>query len=416
MSLPEAQTRAAHAGDPEAQCQLALYYLQAGLGQKARRWLEKACEQNHPAGLQLMGRLHADGSWPDASPASAQTWFDRAISAGCQPAVYDKAILLAHLASANGQWQRVVEALFRAAETGTALAWRLLALMTEHAHQDALLAQAYRAGDALAARLLAANAIAAGDERAARYWLQRTQNNLPKANAKKIQALLATAGENETSDSTFSDTSTPFSVERFTLANLDALKPIPHTDRIHSYARVFSAAWCEYLISLSEPLLRESMVLDPSTGERRRDAIRTNESATLGPSLYDPAVLYWRTVLTALAGLPERNAEWLSVLHYRHGDEYRHHYDFLMPKHVDFPRGGHRRDTVLVYLNDDFDGGATEFPRHNLQIAPQHGSILHFCSMNNDGTVDQDSLHAGLPVSNGEKWLASLWIRQQAFR
>ena len=28
-----------------------------------------------------------------------------------------------------------------------------------------------------------------------------------------------------------------------------------------------------------------------------------------------------------------------------------------------------------------------------------------------DGSPDADSLHAGLPVQRGEKWLATLWLR-----
>ena len=47
---------------------------------------------------------------------------------------------------------------------------------------------------------------------------------------------------------------------------------------------------------------------------------------------------------------------------------------------------------------------------------PRPGAALAFRNVLADGTTDEDSLHAGLPVRRGEKWIATLWIREGAVR
>lgn len=51
--------------------------------------------------------------------------------------------------------------------------------------------------------------------------------------------------------------------------------------------------------------------------------------------------------------------------------------------------------TVLVYLNDVAQGGATSFPNLNLQIQPKQGMALVFFPATLDGLLDRRALHAG---------------------
>ena len=71
-----------------------------------------------------------------------------------------------------------------------------------------------------------------------------------------------------------------------------------------------------------------------------------------------------------------------------------------------------RLATMLVYLNDDFEGGHTHFPLLNASVVPQKGKALFFWVADAD-TRDlfEKTLHAGTPVSNGHKWIANQWIR-----
>ena len=83
---------------------------------------------------------------------------------------------------------------------------------------------------------------------------------------------------------------------------------------------------------------------------------------------------------------------------------------------MDRPHAGNRTRTVCVYLNAVEAGGATTFPVPGLSIDPLPGRAVVFDNLTHDGSPDPDSLHAGTPVEAGEKWLATLWIRQGRYR
>jgi hypothetical protein len=83
---------------------------------------------------------------------------------------------------------------------------------------------------------------------------------------------------------------------------------------------------------------------------------------------------------------------------------------------MDRPHAGNRTRTVCVYLNPVAAGGDTDFPVAGVRVAPEVGKAVIFDSLHADGTPNPDSLHAGLPVEDGEKWLATLWIRQGRYR
>ena len=69
--------------------------------------------------------------------------------------------------------------------------------------------------------------------------------------------------------------------------------------------------------------------------------------------------------------------------------------------------------TALIYLNDVEDGGATYFPELNISINPKKGNVLVFHNTISETTnINPRSLHAGMPVSSGEKWAANLWFRE----
>jgi hypothetical protein len=70
---------------------------------------------------------------------------------------------------------------------------------------------------------------------------------------------------------------------------------------------------------------------------------------------------------------------------------------------------------VLVYLNDDYEGGETEFPRLGLRYKGKTGDALVFWNVSQTGELERDSVHAGLPVTSGQKWLLSKWVRQKAY-
>jgi len=65
-----------------------------------------------------------------------------------------------------------------------------------------------------------------------------------------------------------------------------------------------------------------------------------------------------------------------------------------------------------MYLNDVQEGGETIFPKMDLSISPKKGAALYFHYGNQEGQTDRLTLHSSVPVLNGEKWVATKWIRQ----
>lgn len=76
--------------------------------------------------------------------------------------------------------------------------------------------------------------------------------------------------------------------------------------------------------------------------------------------------------------------------------------------------GGQRTVTVLVYLNDVAQGGATSFPALNLQVQPREGMALVFFPATIDGALDKQALHAALPAVD-TKFVSQIWIRQSNY-
>ena len=69
--------------------------------------------------------------------------------------------------------------------------------------------------------------------------------------------------------------------------------------------------------------------------------------------------------------------------------------------------------TLLIYLNDGFEGGETHFPLTGLRFKGRKGDALLFHNVLPGGAPDPITLHAGLAPARGEKWLFSQWIRDK---
>eukprot|EP01084_Bolivina_argentea_P124597 220779_1 len=109
---------------------------------------------------------------------------------------------------------------------------------------------------------------------------------------------------------------------------------------------------------------------------------------------------------------PNKNVEELQVLHYDVGQEYTAHHDFGASG-----RPNQRMMTLLFYLNNQSSpnaGGETRFPKadegRGVALHPGKGNSVLFYSMLEDGNADDLSLHAALPVNEGEKWLCNFWV------
>jgi prolyl 4-hydroxylase len=171
---------------------------------------------------------------------------------------------------------------------------------------------------------------------------------------------------------------------------------------------------CESLIELARPRLQRALTVDQD-GKHQVDQHRTSEGMffALGEL---PLVQRIEARIAKLLGLPAEHGEGLQVLHYLPGQQYEPHQDWFDPQQPGYTaitaKGGQRIASLVMYLNTPEAGGGTAFPEIGLTVTALRGSAVYFAYE----TGDQASLHAGLPVSKGEKWIATKWLRERPYR
>jgi predicted 2-oxoglutarate/Fe(II)-dependent dioxygenase YbiX len=178
-----------------------------------------------------------------------------------------------------------------------------------------------------------------------------------------------------------------------------------------------TAAECAWLIQLARRGLRRAMVYRKDVEGHTEAQTRTNSEAdyTIGQS--DLVLRLVIDRIAAATGVASTFFEVAKLLHYEPGQHFAPHVDFQDPATPalarEVERRGQRVATVLVYLNDDYDGGETDFPRIGLRHKATIGDALLFANVDPAGALDYDTLHAGLPPTRGVKWVLSQWIRDR---
>ncbi|MSP94245.1 MAG: hypothetical protein EXR00_03165 [Alphaproteobacteria bacterium] len=173
---------------------------------------------------------------------------------------------------------------------------------------------------------------------------------------------------------------------------------------------------CDWLIARNRPHLARAQIYDTETGSLTDQGERTNTAAGLDFSRAGIVLIIARARMAAIAGLSVEGFEDSVLLHYDVGEEFSPHYDFFDPSvagHAPELQAGQRVLTFLTYLNEGFEGGETGFPEIDRRYKGAKGEGLFFWNAALDGTPDPRTLHAGLPVATGEKWLLSQWIRHR---
>ena len=166
------------------------------------------------------------------------------------------------------------------------------------------------------------------------------------------------------------------------------------------------------LIDLAANNLRKSVVLGENAATDYRIAQDTFVSNT-----QSCVVACIQHKLCGVVQLPVSHMEHMNIVKYAAGGLYKTHHDFFHPN-TDYydacmQTGGQRLKTALIYLNDDFQGGETEFPALHTKIVPKQGKLVAWDNVDAHGNLLHDSLHAGLPVTSGIKCIGVTWVRER---
>ena len=189
-----------------------------------------------------------------------------------------------------------------------------------------------------------------------------------------------------------------------------------YSPRVVVFGGLLSDEECQGLIELAKPRLARSLTVETKTGGEEINADRTS-SGMFFQRGENELVRRIEARIARLLNWPEENGEGLQVLHYQPGTEYKPHYDYFDPKEPGTPtilqRGGQRVGTLLMYLAEPDKGGGTTFPDVHLEIAPKRGNGVFFSYERPHPSTR--TLHGGAPVVEGEKWIATKWLRERRF-
>jgi prolyl 4-hydroxylase len=170
---------------------------------------------------------------------------------------------------------------------------------------------------------------------------------------------------------------------------------------------------CRKIQEISNGRLDKSRVYT-SNSDIEDKTVRISEQCWL-KDLDDPILATISQRVAKLTRTDLKSQEEFQVVKYDEGGFYKPHYDACNKETDDCVRLnkglGPRYITVIMYLNDDFEGGETHFPNIQQSVKPEMGKAAIFYNVDNHGEILPKSLHGGLDVRNGNKWIANKWIR-----
>ncbi|MFT3966361.1 MAG: 2OG-Fe(II) oxygenase [Sphingobium sp.] len=172
-----------------------------------------------------------------------------------------------------------------------------------------------------------------------------------------------------------------------------------------------SAAECAEMIALIDAARAPSTIAD-SNGD---SAFRTSETCHLDGA--GPLVAAIDRRLAEFAGLDPAHGEPLQGQRYAAGQEFKAHTDYFEPDGLDYHQycalSGNRTWTLMAYLNEPQAGGATRFTRLGKSFQPETGKLLCWNNRTPEGGLNGDTLHHGMKVRAGTKYIITKWFRER---
>lgn len=167
---------------------------------------------------------------------------------------------------------------------------------------------------------------------------------------------------------------------------------------------------CAALIERIDAERRPSTIAD-DTGVAN---FRTSETCDL--DWREPVVGAVDRKISELLGLELGSSEPLQGQRYAPGQEFKPHTDTFEPGGYDFyvhtANQGQRTWTAMIYLNEPEDGGATRFKTIGKTIQPERGKLLAWNNLLPDGRPNPATLHQGMKVRRGTKYVLTKWFRE----
>lgn len=159
---------------------------------------------------------------------------------------------------------------------------------------------------------------------------------------------------------------------------------------------------------------RDTMNPSSGTESRRESFAQVTElveqrgiSLGMDPRHYDIIA----STIVKYAEIPFDHIEACDIYNYETGQFLDLHHDYPYdPRQINYYKhGGDRVGSGVFYLNDDFEGGETNFPKLGVSVKPKAGSFLYFKQCYDEET-NWSTIHESKIISEGIKWVSACFF------
>lgn len=185
------------------------------------------------------------------------------------------------------------------------------------------------------------------------------------------------------------------------------MKLIKHSDFIYEYENFASSIDCDNIINLIEmetPFVSESIYKPDKNKIRNNIAYPISQLSNNYPSMGKADEIAHKIIsacnskysndnkfISKFSYLLNTSEKFCSNYIYRVYDK-TDYYDW----HVDYSENKQFVVSLILYLNDDFEGGSTLFLTDKVKVRPKKGSVLCF-------PCDLRTIHKSTPIKSGTK-------------
>lgn len=171
------------------------------------------------------------------------------------------------------------------------------------------------------------------------------------------------------------------------------------------------AAECAEIVAMIDARRRPSTIAD----DNGDPLFRTSETCDLDPA--HPLTTALDERIASFLGLHVDYGEPMQGQRYAPGQEFKLHTDYFEPDGADYAThctvSGQRSWTAMIYLNEPEAGGATRFKAIDKIVQPETGKILCWNNMLAWGAPNPNTLHQGMKVRKGTKYVITKWFRER---
>lgn len=184
--------------------------------------------------------------------------------------------------------------------------------------------------------------------------------------------------------------------------------------QIYTWQNFLVPEICDAVIALIDQRLRESTTADAFADPKVRTS-RTSDIGMLGHDL----ILQLDELIAEAIGIHWSYTDITQGQRYDIDQEYKAHYDYFVPGSREYQVFcqflGQRTWTFMIYLNDVEEGGGTRFRRLEKTIMPEKGKAVIWNNLNPDGSVNPYTIHHGMKVRKGSKYIITKWFRERGW-